>query len=64
MLNKNLKTFSLIPFKYTMDTKLRWFQYKILNRILTTNAFMYKIGHRNYKMYFLHVTQGSRQLNT
>ena len=27
-----------------MDTKSREFQYKILNRYLTTNAFLYKIG--------------------
>ena len=29
-----------------MDTKLRWFQYKIFNRFLTTNTFMHKIGQR------------------
>ena len=29
-----------------MDTKLRWFQYRILNRFLTTNSFMCKIGQR------------------
>ena len=34
------------PFMCTMDTKLRWFQYRILNRFLTTNTFMYKIGRR------------------
>ncbi len=36
----------LIPFKCTMDVKFRWFQYRITNRILTTNTFMYKIGQR------------------
>ena len=36
---------SLIPFKCTMDTKLRWFQYRILNRFLTKN---YRFG-LNYK---------------
>ena len=40
------KMFYLIPFNCTMDTKLRWFQYRILNRILTTNSFMCKIGQR------------------
>ena len=41
------KTFCLIPFNCTMDTKLRWFQYRVLNRFLTTNSFMCKIGQRN-----------------
>ena len=34
-----------IPFKCTLDTKLRWFQYRINNRILATNSFIYKIGY-------------------
>ena len=33
-----------LPFKVLNDTKSREFQYKILNRYLTTNAFLYKIG--------------------
>ena len=33
-----------LPFKVRNDTKSREFQYKILNRYLTTNAFLYKIG--------------------
>jgi hypothetical protein len=41
------KTCCLMPFKCTMEVKLRWFQYRILNRILTTNTFMYTIGQRN-----------------
>ena len=45
-LRSEWKIFCLIPFKCTMDTKLRWFQYRILNRFLTTNTFMYKIGQR------------------
>ena len=40
------KIFYLIPFNHTKDTKLRWFQYKILNRFLTTNSFMCKIVQR------------------
>ena len=40
------KIYCLIPFKCTMDTKLRWFQYRILNRFLTSNTSMYKIGQR------------------
>ena len=42
----NWKMLYLIPFNCTMDTKLRWFQYRILNRFLTTTSFMCKIGHR------------------
>ena len=45
-LRSEWKIFCLIPFKCTMDTKLNWFQYRILNRFLTTNTFMYKIGQR------------------
>jgi len=37
----------MIPFKCTFDVKLRWFQYRLLNRILTTNVFMLTIGQRN-----------------
>ena len=32
-----------LPFKVLLDTKSREFQYKILNRYLTTNSFLYKI---------------------
>ena len=33
-----------LPFKVVIDTKSREFQYKILNRYLTTNSFLHKIG--------------------
>lgn len=33
-----------LPFKVVVDTKSREFQYKILNRYLTTNSFLHKIG--------------------
>ena len=33
-----------LPFKVLMDTKSREFQYKILNRYLSTNSFLIKIG--------------------
>ena len=33
-----------LPFKVVNETKSREFQYKILNRYLTTNAFLHKIG--------------------
>ena len=32
------------PFKLTQDTKLRWFQCRILHRIITTNIFLLKIN--------------------
>ena len=31
----------VIPFRCVKDTTLSWFQYKILQRILTTNKFIY-----------------------
>ena len=37
------KIYSL-PSKVLIDTKSREFQYKILNRYLTTNSFLHKIG--------------------
>ena len=45
-LRDDWKMFYLIPFNCSMDTKLRWFQYRILNRFLTTNSSMCKIGQR------------------
>ena len=33
-----------LPFKVLIDSNSREFQYKILNRFLTTNSFLYKIG--------------------
>ena len=33
-----------LPFKVTLDTKSREFQYKVLNRYLVTNTFLKKIG--------------------
>ena len=38
------KKFFLIPYKTTLYTKLREFQFKILNKILYTNDLLYKIG--------------------
>ena len=32
------------PFKTTSDTKLRWFQCRLLHRIITTNMFLLKIN--------------------
>ena len=36
-----------LPFNVLIDTKSREFQYRILNRYLTTNSFHYKIGLAN-----------------
>ena len=33
-----------LPFKVVIDTKLKELHYKILNRYLTTNSFLHKIG--------------------
>ena len=38
------KKFFLIPYKTSLYTKLREFQFKILNKILYTNDLLYKIG--------------------
>ena len=40
--NLNWKLIHQIPFKSTIDTKLRCFQYKCLMRILPTNVFLFK----------------------
>ena len=34
----------LIPYKCTLHTKLRWFQFRLIHRILGTNSFLAKIG--------------------
>ncbi len=33
-----------LPFKSTLDTKLRWFQFRLTHRILGVNSFLAKIG--------------------
>ena len=35
---------NIIPFKCIYETKLRWFQYRINQRILSTNTFLHKIN--------------------
>ena len=40
----------LVPFKTTLDTKLREFQYKILIRILYTNNMPFKFKKVNYPL--------------
>ena len=49
-LENEWKNYCLLPFKCTMDVKLRWFQYRITHRILTTNTYMYKIKQRDDDM--------------
>ena len=34
----------ILPYKTTCDTNIRWFQYRLLQRILSTNTFLFKIG--------------------
>ena len=33
-----------LPYKVTSDTNIRWFQYRLVQKILSTNSFLYKIG--------------------
>ena len=40
---KDIYSILRIPFKTTTNTKLRWFQFRINNRILCTNKFLYRI---------------------
>ena len=42
--DKECKNIILLAFKCTINTKLQWFQYRIVNKILCTNSFLYKIG--------------------
>ena len=41
----------LLPFKTTLDTKLREFQYKILNRILYTNKILFEFKKVDSPLY-------------
>ena len=40
-----------LPFCATLDTKSREFQYKLLNRCLVTNAFLFKVGLASTRAY-------------
>ena len=33
-----------MPFKVTLDTKLRWFQYRVIHNILNNNVWLKKVG--------------------
>ncbi len=37
-------------FSMSSDTKLRWFQFRLVHRILATNKFLHKIGIKNNPM--------------
>ena len=39
-----------LPFKLTKSSKLQWFQYRIINKILATNTFLFKIKKVNSKL--------------
>ena len=41
------KYYLKIPYKITKDSRLHWFQVRILHRILTTNKFMFMINRRD-----------------
>ncbi|XP_033756945.1 uncharacterized protein LOC117339468 isoform X1 [Pecten maximus] len=38
------KKINIIPFKSTIDCKLRWFQYRIIHRIISTNKYLHMIN--------------------
>ena len=42
--NKQWSIFFLLPLKCTIDVKLRWFQFRIIHKILGVNSFLAKIG--------------------
>ena len=48
--NIELKNIHKLPFRITKNCKLQWFQYRIINRILGTNSFLFKIKIVNSKM--------------
>ena len=48
--NAEWKIIHNLPFKITKSTKLQWFQYRIINRILATNSFLFKIKKVHSKM--------------
>ena len=39
--------FCNLPFMITIDTRLRWFQFRLVHRILGVNSFLAKIGRRD-----------------
>ena len=41
------KTIHKPPFKITKNSKFQWLQYRLINRILATNTFLYKIKKTN-----------------
>ena len=46
------KIYSL-PFKCTKESKLHWFQFQLLHRILPTNNYLHKIGQANSPLCYL-----------
>ena len=48
-LPRNFKWYKVynLPYIITKDTQLRWFQYRLVHRILATNTFLSKIGIKN-----------------
>ena len=45
--NYEWKKIFQLPYKVSLCTNIRWFQYRILHRILATNTFLQKIGITN-----------------
>ena len=44
MTNDQCSNIFILPFNVTLDTKLRWFQYRVIHNILPTNAWLKKVG--------------------
>ena len=44
--NLNWKEIYCLPFITTKSSKLQWFQYRIIHRILGTNSLLYKINQK------------------
>ena len=42
--NEECKKVFELPFKVTLDSKLRWLQYRIIHGILVTNKWLFKVG--------------------
>lgn len=43
ILKEEWSLYCVIPFKRSPDVKHRWFQYRLLHRIIPTNSYLYKV---------------------
>ena len=47
--DREWKLIHTVPFRVTKDSRLQWFQYRIINKILATNSFLFKIKIKDSK---------------